>query len=175
MLARIAGTTYADLIRTEITGPLGLDDTVVDLSPQQRQRVAPGHTRRLKPRSVTWTFDALAGAGALWSTAPDLLAFAAAHIDPPETALGEALQMVVRPRVTHHLTTHALAWLIPHRTTRVDGVFHNGGVHGYRSALVIEPGHRRAAVALTATDRNVDGLAMRSVLAMAQESAGEAA
>ena len=49
-------------------------------------------------RRQVWTFDALAGAGALWSSVDDLALFVRAHLEPPEGALGEAMRLTQQPR-----------------------------------------------------------------------------
>ncbi len=48
-LANRAGTTYPDLVRQEVTGPLGLNDTVVALSAEQQRRFMPGHNAEHRP------------------------------------------------------------------------------------------------------------------------------
>ena len=69
-LAVHRATTYDAAVRDRITGPLGMADT--GCVPTDQSRVVPGTTRRGKPHPVAWGFDALAGAGALWSTVDDL-------------------------------------------------------------------------------------------------------
>jgi len=54
--------------------PLGMSDTVVSLSPAQKVRFIQGHTADHRPGHA-WDIDALAGAGALRSTASDMLTF----------------------------------------------------------------------------------------------------
>jgi CubicO group peptidase (beta-lactamase class C family) len=71
-LAHAVGFAYATLVRERITTPLGLADTVIDLDDDQRRRLAAG-TKRLGGRAGPWAIPGLAGAGALRSTAADLL------------------------------------------------------------------------------------------------------
>ena len=72
MLATTANTDYATLIRQTVTEPLGLGDTAIDLSADQRRRIIRATTPMDgQPRR---DFGVLAGAGAMYSTAPDMLA-----------------------------------------------------------------------------------------------------
>ncbi|MEI6108376.1 MAG: serine hydrolase domain-containing protein, partial [Opitutae bacterium] len=73
LLERIHGRPYATLLAERITGPLGLPDTVITLSPEQQTRFATPHsgTMPVKP----WQMGSLQGAGAIRSTAADLIKF----------------------------------------------------------------------------------------------------
>ncbi|WP_251964677.1 serine hydrolase domain-containing protein [Salinibacter ruber] len=149
LLARRADTTYAALVRRRITGPLGLSDTRIRLTDAQHSRFAQGHTRAGAPTSP-WHFGALAGAGALRSTAADLLAYLRAHRHALEAASGptlglqQAMRRALRPRAPtgRDSTRVGLGW---HQSAR-DGhevLWHNGGTGGFRSfvALDRETGH----------------------------------
>ena len=72
-LAHAAGTTYAELLRTRITGPLGLTRTGLDVEP-----LTPGHTALRRP-AHSWDLAELAGAGGIRSTAADMVAYLQAH------------------------------------------------------------------------------------------------
>ncbi len=154
-LATAAGTTYDALVRAEICEPLGLVDTTAVPADGQRTRLATGHRRRGRPRDVAWEFDALAGAGSLWSTGNDVLTYLQAHLSPPEGMLGDALRRVLADPV--------LAWQpLPHGRHR--GVWwHNGGTAGFRSMVVLDPARNRAAVALAAIDRGVEAVALNAL------------
>ena len=76
-----SGLSYPDLLREKITGPLGLEDTVVSMSPDQRRRLLRGFDFRHRPAKPV-TLQALAPAGALHSTAGDLLTTLEANLHP---------------------------------------------------------------------------------------------
>ena len=78
LLARRAGMSYERLVRARICEPLGLADTWVQTPVADRGRVATPHDRWGR-ETGHWHLAALAGAGGLRSTAPDLLAFLALH------------------------------------------------------------------------------------------------
>ena len=86
-----AGVPYSQLIRTEITGPLHMNDTVFALSPEQERRVIQGHGASLEP------IDAGLGEGGIFtgavgakSTVEDLLTWLDANLHPERYAAGAA-------------------------------------------------------------------------------------
>jgi CubicO group peptidase (beta-lactamase class C family) len=145
-LARRAGGSYEDLVIERLAGPLGLEDTRITLSAEQRARLATGHAGR---RAVAgWDFDALAGAGALRSTPRDLLRFVAANLGLVEGAPA-ALHATHGGRTatgTPDLSV-ALGWHVwtKHGSTLL---WHNGGTGGYRSFCGFDPEKRRGVVVL---------------------------
>jgi CubicO group peptidase (beta-lactamase class C family) len=76
-LALRAGVSYEELLRRRVLGPLGMRNTSVVVDEERRARRATGHSQALAP-VPWWHFDALAGAGAINSTASDMLLFAEA-------------------------------------------------------------------------------------------------
>ncbi len=73
-LANRAGTSFADLLQSEITGPLGMRDTALHLSPAQQERAITGFAA---PGRVADAIDAdaMSGAMGIRSTAGDLLRY----------------------------------------------------------------------------------------------------
>src|SRR5580692_4428616 len=65
-LADRAGSTYEALVHREVTGPLGMTDTAITLTPALRKRFIAGHAAGNKPERG-WDFIALVGAGGLRS------------------------------------------------------------------------------------------------------------
>jgi CubicO group peptidase (beta-lactamase class C family) len=133
-LARAAGRPYEQLVRERIGLPLEMYDTFVTPSEEQAVRLAVGHTRRGRPVG-RFELPALAGAGALRSTAPDMLRFLAANLDPASTPLAAQLERIQRPR--HQMGRGmdvGLGWLIvrPRGPARAM-LWHNGGTNGFRS------------------------------------------
>ncbi len=81
LLGRAAGEEYGTLLRERITGPLGMRDTSVALSPEQQARFAQGFDPYMRP-AKPWRFPR-PGAGGIRSTLDDMPKFAAAALDPP--------------------------------------------------------------------------------------------
>jgi len=145
-LANRAGMSYASLLQQEIAGPLGLKDTIVTLSPEQRSRFIQGRDLEHHPAHA-WDLDALAGAGAIRSTAGDMLTYLEAHLHPEKVpAFSAALAQ------THELRADAgpgmriaLAWL---NVTAKEFYWHNGGTGGYSSYAFFDPKNDCAAIVL---------------------------
>jgi len=74
VLERAYGKSWASLVGTKIADPLGMVDTVQELSKDQKVRFAAPSAGFQEARP--WTFQALAGAGALRSTLADMSRFA---------------------------------------------------------------------------------------------------
>jgi len=155
-LANRAGATYPDLLKQLVTGPLKLADTTVRLSPEQEKRFVEGHNVQHQPVKP-WNFDALAGAGAIRSTAGDMLTYLEAQLHPERVAgtLGSALAMCreLRADVPPNMKI-GLAWLFQ---TDTGSYWHNGGTGGYSSYVLFNPKEDYGLVVLYDTTIRVDG------------------
>ena len=165
-LARRAGCSYAELVQDEVCAPLGLRDTSVTVAEADRARFADGHDRRGRP-VPHWHLGALEGAGALRSTAADMLAFLAFQLQPPDTPLGAAARLTHAERARRGRLGVGLGWLrLAPRRGADDVVWHNGGTGGFRSFAGFAPGHGCAVVVLANSVRSVDTIGMRALLAL---------
>ena len=154
-LANRAGTTYAKLIQQEIAGPLGMLDTAVVLSPEQRERFLQGHSGNGDhPPTHAWDLDALAGAGGIRSTAGDMLTYLEAQLHPEKSvALASALaeSHKLRADITPGRRI-ALAWMYEEDS----GIYqHSGGTAGYTSYAFFRPKTDYAAIVLMNTGPNL--------------------
>ncbi len=174
-LARKAGTSYEELILSRVCRPLGMGDTRVTLDAGQARRLAKPYARKGVP-AQEWHFDALAGAGALRSTADDMLGFARANLGlaPTPARLRAAFKDMRTP--TADLGRQGgkigLAWLIPSNRAepgRPEVFFHNGGTGGFRSYIAIVPSAEVAVVVLSNSAGEVDTLG-EAVLKLILES-----
>ena len=157
-----AGVPYPELLRNEITGPLGMKDTVVGLSAEQQLRFIAGHDAAHHPAHA-WDVDALAGAGAIRSTAADMLTYLQANLHPDklpstvtQTPNGKTLPAALAQ--CHELRADALpgmrialAWLYVADT---GSYWHNGGTGGYSSFAFFNPKADYAVVVLMNTSGN---------------------
>ncbi|HYU15301.1 MAG TPA: serine hydrolase, partial [Candidatus Acidoferrum sp.] len=148
-LARRAGLGYRELIRARITGPLGMRDTRMELSPGMRRRLASGHTSELAP-ARHWDMGALESAGGLRSTAGDLLRFLEAILGYRKSGLAPAMAAMLETRRKGGMlpsTYIALAWNIYQDGGR-EIAWKNGSVGGYRAFIGYDPARRIGVVAL---------------------------
>jgi CubicO group peptidase (beta-lactamase class C family) len=157
-LAAHAGMTYPALLKEQVTDPLGLKDTVVQLSAEQQTRFIQGHTANHQPAHA-WDLVAFAGAGAIRSTAADMLTYLEAQLHP-ESIKGEGgsaadATLAAAIRNQHELRADAgpgmkiaLAWLYD---TDTGTYWHNGGTGGFSSYAFFNPQGDYAAVVLLNT------------------------
>jgi CubicO group peptidase (beta-lactamase class C family) len=157
-LARRAGTDYETLVRTRILEPLGMKSTAITLSKSMNEHLTPGHDARLQP-VPNWDFPTLAGAGALRSTANDLLTFLAANIGLEKSPLANSMAAMIPPRRPTGMPNLeiALGWHIWTRDGR-EIIWHDGGTGGYRTWIGFELKTRTGVVVLsnTSTDAAYD-------------------
>jgi D-alanyl-D-alanine-carboxypeptidase/D-alanyl-D-alanine-endopeptidase len=148
-LARRAEMDYEALVKARITEPLGMASTTVRMSADQQSRFAVGHDAQLAP-VPNWDVPALAGAGALRSTANDLLVFLAAHLGTMESTLAPAMAAMTSTRRPTGLPglDIALGWQVLSRNGR-SIIFHNGGTGGSRSFIGYDPSTRAGVVVLS--------------------------
>lgn len=162
VLALRAGTDYATLLRTRITAPLSMKNTVIALTDAQKAKLTPGHNAQLQ-RVPNWDLTTLAGAGAIRSTADDLLTFISANLGITKSPLSAAMASMLNTRRPTGSTglEIALGW---HIRTKGDSqiVWHNGGTGGYRSFIGFDPKRGAGVVVLsnTSTEAGVDDIGM---------------
>jgi D-alanyl-D-alanine-carboxypeptidase/D-alanyl-D-alanine-endopeptidase len=150
VIARRIGKDYAAAVRSRITGPLGMADTRIVPTPAMKARTAVGYTLEMKP-AVSWDFGALEGAGALRSTANDLMKLLEACLGYRKTALAPALRVMVatrRPGGMQPSTQIALGWNVLVAGER-ELVWKNGSVGGYRAFIGFDLAARVGVVALS--------------------------
>jgi len=148
-LARRADTDYEALVLSRICGPLGMKDTRITFTPEMKTRLAVGHDAELKPVE-NWDMPTLAGAGALRSTANDLLTFLAANLGVTKSPLAPAMaaQLGVRRPTGQSGEEASLGWAISTRDGK-EIIWHNGGTGGYRSWMGYDAKARIGVVVLS--------------------------
>jgi CubicO group peptidase (beta-lactamase class C family) len=131
-LAYRAGGDYETVLKERVLAPLRMTDTAIALSPTQAARFSSGHNAALEV-TPHWNLPSLAGAGALRSTADDLLRLLAAELGYVDTPLKAAMadQLVPRRPAGGEVSV-ALGWHI-WPTPDGDIVTHSGGTMGFQS------------------------------------------
>jgi serine-type D-Ala-D-Ala carboxypeptidase/endopeptidase len=159
VLSLAAGQDYETLIRTRICQPLGMRSTGITLSPELKSRLATGHDGLFKPTS-NWDLPTLAGAGALRSTANDMLSFLAAQLGYQHSGLDPAIAATRAKRTPSNPGMEiGLGWLMrPKKGSEI--VWHNGGTGGYRTFAGFDPKARVGVIVLTnvSTPAGVDDI-----------------
>lgn len=154
-----AGMEYEAMVKREILDPLGMGSTGIVLTPAMQERLALPHVGW--SRVINWDIPALAGAGALRSSAVDMVRFLRANMGLMPTELYPALGATHEPRgnfaplmaiglgwVSRLLKTHTIVW-------------HNGGTGGYRAFAGFSPELGLGAVVLTNSQQSADDIGFR--------------
>lgn len=148
-MANLAGTSYADLLLEQVTGPLGMSDTTVHLSPAQRGRLIQGYAGPKNPVSP-WDLDAYAPAGGIDSTAGDMVDYLVANLHPEKIANAGTLPAALR--LSHDIRGYlAPDWdiALPWFYSRDLGMYlHQGSTAGYTSYAFFSPAGDYAGVVL---------------------------
>ncbi len=150
-LSNRAGASYPELLLEQITGPLGLRDTVIALSAEQQTRLIQGHDlrhRKVHPRDL----DAMAGAGGIRSTAGDMLTYLEAELHPEKLVAANAWTLPMALVQSQKLRANvapdvriALGWMY----NAVTGTYWaSGGTGGYSSHAFFNPKADCSAVVL---------------------------
>ncbi len=148
VLAHHKGMTYEELLLDRIAKPLGMKDSGITLNEDQQKRLAPPYNAALKP-TENWDIPALAGAGAIRSSANDMIKFINANLKKDHKPFSKALRFA---QVKRHSMEDGLSMGLGWHLSR-DGVilWHNGGTGGYHSWLAIAPERGIGVVVLTNT------------------------
>jgi CubicO group peptidase (beta-lactamase class C family) len=147
-LAHRAGMDYEKLVLTRICDPLGMKSTRITLDEPLRQRFAAGHSSDLV-KVPSWDILTLAGAGALRSSANDLLIFLAAmmgYTDNPLAAAQKTTLSIKRPTGAPFMET-GLGWDLDTRGGN-EIISKGGGTAGFNTFIAYSPKTRVGVVAL---------------------------
>jgi serine-type D-Ala-D-Ala carboxypeptidase/endopeptidase len=106
----------------------------------------------------------MAAAGAIGTSAEDLLHFLASSLAPPEAGPGPALALAAEPRFDiNRRLAMGLGWMVLRRKGKPPLIWHGGGTWGFRSFAGFVPEIGAAAVVLANTTRSVDRLGVKLV------------
>lgn len=182
-LAVRSGLRYPVLLKEEVLDPLGLKDTTISLSPAQQARFIAGHDEH-HHTAHAWDLDAFAGAGAIRSTAADMLTYLEANLHPEKLkpVAGSSTRATLSAALvqSHQLRADAipgtrigLAWLFADKT---GDYWHNGATGGYSSYAFFNPkGDYAAVVLFNTTLGNTSSFADRLGEHISQRLAGKPA
>jgi len=144
VLSRIYNQSYRELLKEKILDPLQMTSTdvphrYVELPDEVRAKIATPHFRG---KAVShWELASLVGAGAMISSAEDLIKFGKAHWDDKTPAgLASSLSEVAKPRMDNQ----GLGWSI-----EGNSLMHGGGTGGFRTHLTVNPKDKTVDVFLS--------------------------
>ncbi len=157
LLALQSKMSYEELFVQRIANELGIPNTRITLTPAMTSSLAKGHSGNIKVSN--WDIPTLAGAGAMRSTAQDMLTFLAANMGLKKSRLYSAMKATHKQR--HQAGSPdmhiGLGWHI-----RTSGncriIWHNGGTGGYWSFAGFIKDNQTGVVVLTNTSQSIDDI-----------------
>lgn len=159
-LSRSQNKTYGELVEEKVLRPLGMKLSGSGVNAGMRPHVSIGHNERGQPVKY-WTFDALAGAGSIDSTANDMMAYLKANMGATPAPLASAMAFAHAPRKDIDPNSRiGLAWM----TTNQGVVWHGGGTDGYRSFLGLTSDGHLGVVILANTDAKLEDLGFAALV-----------
>ncbi|MEJ7559367.1 MAG: serine hydrolase domain-containing protein [Pedobacter sp.] len=146
ILEKIYKSPYADLVAKYIIKPAKLNETKFTVKGADTTLLAQGYNEIFIP-AAPWEFKAMQAAGALKSSAMDLLAYGKLQLSDAPTPLSTAIKL------THVLTykdeqaSIGLGWHFLGGNPKI--VWHNGATGGYRSLVCVDLERHIVVVVLT--------------------------
>lgn len=152
VIERALGDSWENLVRDRICQPLGMHDTTPKPNAEQQKRLAPPFDS--KAVAHAWNFQAFAPAGALRSTAADMMLYARALAAPDKSPLKEAIALATKPLAEGIGCCFFL-----------DGatISHGGGTGGYRTHFEASPKNGLARLILINNTAVDDSSVMREI------------
>ena len=150
IVEEVSGRSYNELLRERITGPLGMDDTVLQLRDSQiLPRLVAHHFKGLDGawERAQWGL-VLGGEGGMSSTLEDMLRWQA-HLANPTADMADLLARMEEPTrfANGSLSMYGLGFTVT-QYRGLHNIGHGGGVAGGRSESVRFPEQRAGMVIL---------------------------
>jgi CubicO group peptidase (beta-lactamase class C family) len=150
-----AETNFESLVRDRICRPLHMDSTCINLSASLTARVAVGHDERGE-RAPDYQLQAMVPAGALHSTANDMLKYVSANLGLAPTSLTPLMKatQVIRHRDSPEMGKTAMPWYdqTVYNPPETEFLGHAGGTVGSSTFIGFDTKQRRGVVVLSNQD-----------------------
>ncbi len=158
VIAASQGMNFETLMIDLIAKPLDMRDTRITFTTTMKKNLAMGHHEGVQVEN--WDIPSLAGAGAIRSTAVDMLKYLRANMGKDKSKLYPAMQL-------SHKNTSAegtspmvgLGWQIMADAT-LEIIWHGGGTGGYRAFAGFIKGGDKGVVVLTNSTAGPDDIGM---------------
>jgi CubicO group peptidase (beta-lactamase class C family) len=153
-------SSFEKLLTDKILAPIEMNDTRIELSEDQKKRLATGYTTSGQS-TPPWTFQSFKASEGLKSTAQDLIKFAEAHLGERNSKLTKAFYATHEGRKKTSLNkkvASARGWHVISPKKYHDIVLHTGSTNGHRSYLAFVKESETAVVILTNSEHNLYNL-----------------
>lgn len=168
VLALSTGKSYQEIVAGTLLEPLGMTSTFVTPNEAYTYDIAQGYSMSGRPaKLLDWSGGALEGAGALKSSARDMVLFIKANVEDDGSPILKSLNKTHEPQFDG---VTAIGWMLPGFLDRLMGNssvrWHNGLTPGYASYIVIDPKNKTGLVILSnkATDLRMPGILLMKLL-----------
>jgi CubicO group peptidase (beta-lactamase class C family) len=141
-LEYLTGESYEEQLQRVIFQAYGMEQSTTDRS--RVNTLVQGLNANGKT-TANWDLAAMAGAGAVLSSAEDLSKFVRAHFNPRDAVLSLTREMTYRRGEVGGV---GLGWFIRNENER-QLYWHNGGTGGYKSFLMMDPASQDAVIILS--------------------------
>ncbi|MGO8697519.1 MAG: alpha/beta fold hydrolase [Limisphaerales bacterium] len=145
-IALKAGTNFEPLVVGRICRPLKMESTGITLTPELKNRLAIGHDL-FGEIAAGWDVPVLSGAGALRSTANDLLKYVSANLGLTRSSLTPLMKKTYEK---------GLAWGVNSELPGTEIISHGGSTGGYQSFVGFDKVRRHGVVVLFNGRRVID-------------------
>ena len=142
ILERLGGASFETLVKDKLAAPLGMRDTTITLTADQRPRLAAGYDEKGARQAASP--DQFQAAGALRSTLADMLEYAHWQLDPND----QVARLTHVPTYTNEDYAVGLNWQIVNSGSR-QVIFQDGAVPGFASLCILQPQLDLAVVILS--------------------------
>lgn len=144
--AKAAELGYPDAMAHYVFEPLGMDRSFASYPDVPEANMASGYSSGAVVPA--WNFDALAGAGAIVSSANDLMKFIRAICEGDATDMQRA---IVATQQLQEVDRMALGWHARSDSAGNTIYWHNGGTGGFASFLAVNPATSQGWLILSAS------------------------
>ena len=157
-LAQQNKMSYDDLLVQVIAKPLGMNNTHIACTPAMEANLAKGHSGFAEVSN--WDLATLAGAGAIRSTATDMLKYLAANMGMTKTDLYPAMQLAhKKSSLKEDVSSIGLSWFVTDSDS-LEIIEHGGATGGYRAFAGFINGGDKAVVVLTNSSKGIQDIGM---------------
>lgn len=153
-------TSFDKLLTDKILAPINLTDTRIELSENQKKRLATGYTTSGQS-TPPWTFQSFKASEGLKSTAKDLIKYAEVHMGESHSRLTKAFYATHEGRkatARNKKVESARGWHVISPKKYHDIILHTGNTNGHRSYLAFVKESETAVVILTNSEHNLYNL-----------------
>jgi len=163
LLENIYHQPYPELLRQYITAPLQMNETMCAVDTAKFKNTAEGYGELFEPVPFI-KISALQSAGAIKSSAFDLITYTKAQLSVPNPTLSVAIKLT--HQVTYNNGSNILGLVWNYLPNDQNVLLHGGATVGYRSVVCIDLNKQIAVVVLTNNASNGDAIGINLIKAV---------